>query len=87
MLRWCQSVNVYNIENHYHFYGENEQKSRALSNIPSGKLKAGTISVSSTKNSKQNSKSCLKKGLKLSKTLINPEDKKGKQEIIGDLTK
>ena len=78
MLRWCQNVNVYNIENHYHFYADQEPKSRALSNIPSGKLKAGAISVSSTLNSKRNSKSCLKKGLKLSKMLRNPEERKYK---------
>lgn len=43
MLRWCQNVSVYNIENHYHFYNDHEPRSRALSSVASEKLRAGAI--------------------------------------------
>lgn len=68
MFHWCQKVNVYNIENHYHFYSNQEQEVKEPLNLSYKKLKVGSISFMST-NTKRSSKSCIKKGLNISKKL------------------
>lgn len=68
MFHWCQKVNVYNIENHYHFYSNQEKEVKEPLNLSYKKLKVGSISFMST-NTKRSSKSCIKKGLNISKKL------------------
>ena len=69
MFHWCQNVNVYNVENHYHFYSDQYNKTPHLPDRAFEKLKVGLISVASAANPKHNSRSCSKKGLNLSKAL------------------
>jgi hypothetical protein len=69
MFSWCQSINVYNIEKHYHIYCDQKHEHQLLSqsNPLSHPLKTGSISMTTSINSKPSSKSLLKKGLSLSK--------------------
>ena len=76
MFPWCRSVNVFNIENHYHFYAESQPRKQPNNNISFSKLKVAPIEVLNADNSKRNSKSCTKRGLNLCKNLEsypNPE--------------
>lgn len=75
MFPWCRTVNVYNVENHYHFYADNCAIRHPSHNAVFTKLKAAPISVTRANSLARNSKSKTKKGLNLYKNLdsiLNP---------------
>ena len=69
MFNWCQTINVFNIENHYHFYTQPKNNTSNRQRISFEKLKPAAISITNSANLIRTSKSCIKKGLNLSKKL------------------
>lgn len=69
MFNWCQTVNIYNIENHYYYNQEKEPSSAQLFKITPGRLRPGRISITTQESSKKSSKSSARKGITLSKGL------------------
>ena len=71
MFDWCQKVNIYNIENHYHFYNGSPDPKQFFQSIHLSQLKAAPIRVSSSHSSKSKSMCSGKKGLCLSSKLVS----------------
>jgi hypothetical protein len=43
MFHWCQNVNVYNVENHYHFYTDQQIRTPNIPEKAFEKLKVTPI--------------------------------------------
>ena len=70
MFDWCKKVEIYNIENHYHFYVQPKQSNIFKNTLQISKLKPAPIQISTHSPHKRNSHTAVKRGLKLSTRLV-----------------
>jgi hypothetical protein len=63
MFNWCQSVRIYSVEKHYHFYPNRDSVTPRLGSLSHNKPIASSVSTSAN----ANSKAPFKKGLLLFK--------------------